>query len=425
MGLKVNLADQTVYPSSFDLHDRCVSMIADLWHAPAATFSGAGTVGSTEACLLAGLALKFRWRAWYAKKIGKAPQSAEVRGAYPNLVISTMFQAAWEKLFKYMDVEPRFVTPTAAGPGQGGAGWRMDPSRVADALDDKTIGVVAIMGNHYSGHYDPVARVAAAVRAANAAKGLQVGVHVDAASGGFVAPFQDGVEAWDFRLPEVLSISASGHKFGQSCCGTGWVVWRDRADLADHVAISVSYLGGSADSFTLNFSRPATGVYVQFYKLLRLGRSGYRRVVDNMMAVADRVRTGVAALKRPDGTPYVVLLDAGNAGCLPVVTARVNPALGAPYDDVDLQHAIAQEHWYVCGYKMNMRHPLTGETLPLFSDRDADTTMFRVVVKANVSMPMANNLVSAIEKAFRFLDAHGAGFQKHPGHKHHGGHKAC
>ena len=148
MGLKVNLADQTVYPSSFDLHDRCVSMIADLWHAPAATFSGAGTVGSTEACLLAGLALKFRWRAWYAKKIGKAPQSAEVRGAYPNLVISTMFQAAWEKLFKYMDVEPRFVTPTAAGPGHGGAGWRMDPSRVADALDDKTIGVVAIMGNH-------------------------------------------------------------------------------------------------------------------------------------------------------------------------------------------------------------------------------------------------------------------------------------
>ena len=262
-------------------------------------------------------------------------------------------------------------------------------------------------------------------RTQGAAKGLQVGVHVDAASGGFVAPFQDGVEAWDFRLPEVLSISASGHKFGQSCCGTGWVVWRDRADLADHVAISVSYLGGSADSFTLNFSRPATGVYVQFYKLLRLGRSGYRRVVDNMMAVADRVRTGVAALKRPDGTPYVVLLDAGNAGCLPVVTARVNPALGAPYDDVDLQHAIAQEHWYVCGYKMNMRHPLTEETLPLFSDRDADTTMFRVVVKANVSMPMANNLVSAIEKAFRFLDAHGAGFRKHPDHKHHGGHKAC
>ena len=109
----------------------------------------------------------------------------------------------------------------------------------------------------------------------------QVGIHVDAASGGFIAPFQDGLPDWDFRVPEVLSISSSGHKFGQSCCGTGWVVWREREGLAEHVAISVSYLGGSSDSFTLNFSRPATGVYVQFYKFLRLGTTGYRRVCDS------------------------------------------------------------------------------------------------------------------------------------------------
>ena len=156
-------------------------------------------------------------------------------------------------------------------------------------------------------------------------------------------------------MPEVLSISSSGHKFGQSCCGTGWVVWREREGLAEHVAISVSYLGGSSDSFTLNFSRPATGVYVQFYKFLRLGTTGYRRVCDNMMAVAARIRKGLKELKRSDGTPYVQLLDAGGTKCLPVVTARVNPALNAPYDDIDLQHAIAQEHWYVCGYKMNMK----------------------------------------------------------------------
>mmetsp|Transcript_9973 Transcript_9973/g.30205 ORF Transcript_9973/g.30205 Transcript_9973/m.30205 type:complete len:512 (-) Transcript_9973:91-1626(-) len=424
VGLKVNLADQTVYPSSFDLHDRCVSMIAKLWHAPDG-FAGAGCVGSTEACLLAGLALKFRWRAAYAKKIGKPHHDPAVRGQYPNLVISTMFQAAWEKLFKYMDIEPRFVTPSVEGPEKAGAGWRVDPSRVAAEIDDKTIGVVVIMGNHYSGHYDPVLKVAEVVRAVNKAKGLDVGIHVDAASGGFVAPFQDGLEKWDFRVPEVLSISASGHKFGQSCCGTGWVVWRERDDLADHVAISVSYLGGSADSFTLNFSRPATGVYVQFYKFLRLGASGYRRVCDNMMAVAARIRSGIAALKRADGTPFVQLLDAGDTHCLPVVTARVNPALDAPYDDIDLQHAIAQEHWYVCGYKMSMRHPVTEETHKLFFDAEPDTTMFRVVVKANLTMPMANNLVESVAKAFEFLEAHGKGYSSHPHHAYKDGHKAC
>lgn len=133
----MNLADQTVYPSSFDLHDRCVSMIAKLWHAPDG-FAGAGTVGSTEACLLAGLALKFRWRAAHAKKLGKPAHDPAVRGAYPNLVISTMFQAAWEKLFKYMDIEPRFVTPSVQGPEYEGSGWRMEPGAVADKIDEHT-----------------------------------------------------------------------------------------------------------------------------------------------------------------------------------------------------------------------------------------------------------------------------------------------
>ena len=113
--------------------------------------------------------------------------------------------AAGEKLFKYMDIEPRFVTPSVEGPEKAGAGWRVDPSRVAAEIDDKTIGVVVIMGNHYSGHYDPVLKVAEVVRAVNKAKGLDVGIHVDAASGGFVAPFQDGLEKWDFRVPTPAS----------------------------------------------------------------------------------------------------------------------------------------------------------------------------------------------------------------------------
>ena len=214
MGLRVNLADQTVYPRSYELHDAVVNMIARLWHCP----------------------------------------KPEDFAQYPNLVISSCLQAAWEKLFKYMDVEPRLIFPRRDT-------FTVDPEHVRAAMDERTIGVVCIMGNHYAGHYDPVWDVSRVV-----------GIHVDAASGGFIAPFQT-LPAWDFRLPNVLSISASGHKYGESCCGTGWIIWRERTNLSEHVATSVSYLGGKADSHTLNFSRPASGIYVQYYKfLLRPGR---------------------------------------------------------------------------------------------------------------------------------------------------------
>lgn len=429
LGLGVNIADQTVYPQSFELHNCAVNMIADLWHCPKpddfdeyGCFAGAGTVGSTEACLLAGLALKFRWRKWYAAKTGKS--AAEVRGITPNLVISTMYQAAWEKLFKYMDILPRHVMPKLEGPEKDG--WAMDPAEVAAVVDDETIGVVCIMGNHYSGHYDPVADVATAVRAANAAKGLQLGLHIDGASGGFVAPFQSGLPPWDFRVPEVLSISASGHKFGQSCCGTGWVVWRERKNLSEHVAISVSYLGGRADSYTLNFSRPASGIYVQLYKFLRLGRAGYTQVVNNMMSVSKYLRSGLSQMVRDDGVPWFRMLDFGDERCLPVVTAMLNPELGAPFDSIDLQHALSMDHWYVSGYKMSFHDPTTEETISLFRNGDADMTIFRVVVKANLTMSLADNLLKCFKVAIAYLAAHGEGFsKKHPKQIKHAGHAPC
>ena len=284
MGLRVNLADQTVYPQSYKLHDTVVNMIARLWNCPEpedfddfGVYPGAGTVGSTEACLLAGLALKFRWRNWYAKR--NKLNKDQVRSICPNLIISTCFQAAWEKLFKYMDIEPRLLQPSVND-------FKLDPEQVRTAIDEHTIGVVCIMGNHYGGQYDPVWDVNEVVEEVNAAKGYQVGIHVDAASGGFIAPFQDRLPPWDFRLNNVLSISASGHKYGQSSCGAGWVVWRQREDLSDHVAVSVTYLGGKAHSYTLNFSRPATGVYSQYYKLLNYGMAGYRQCNDNMMSNA-------------------------------------------------------------------------------------------------------------------------------------------
>jgi len=402
MGMRVNLADQTVYPQSYKMHDSVVNMIANLWHCPIpddfdeyGVFAGAGTVGSTEACLLAGLALKFRWRQWYAKRNGLNEDA--VMRERPNLVISSCYQAAWEKLFKYMDIEPRLIYPSSAN-------FKIQADQVSSLVDDHTIGVVCIMGNHYGGQYDPVHDVDAIVEAINIERDFQIGIHVDAASGGFIAPFQDNVFPWDFRLPNVLSISASGHKYGESVCGTGWVVWRERKDLSEHVAISVTYLGGKADSYTLNFSRPASGVYVQYYKLLRYGISGYRQVCDNMMSNAQHIRKALSEMTA-NGHPRFIILDDGAQDCLPVVTAMLNPECNFTYDDIDMQHVLSQHHWYVSGYKMGINDPITEEYRALFNDQDKDKTMFRVVVKNNLTRNMANHLIDSFTAAFELLDA--------------------
>ena len=402
LGLSVNLADQTVYPRSYEIHDRVVSMLARLWHCPEPsnfaethTFAGAGTVGSTEACLLAGLALKFRWREWRTERDGLS--HPEVLSIKPNIVISTCYQAAWEKLFKYMDIEARLVEPSADT-------FKIDPESVREAIDENTIAVVCIMGNHYGGQYDPVWDVDRVVSEVNAEKKFQVGIHVDAASGGFIAPFQKDLPPWDFRLDNVLSISSSGHKYGEASCGTGWLVWRKKEGLSDHVAISVTYLGGEAESYTLNFSRPATGVYVQYYKLLRLGLHGYQQSCDNLMANAQFLRTGLEEMAY-SGQPRFIILDDGEQHCLPVVTAMLNPACGFSYDDIDLQHVLSQHHWYVSGYRMGFEHPATEKTEPLFCDRDADQSMFRIVVKNNLTRDMARDLLKAFHAAFEFLDS--------------------
>jgi len=412
IGMKINLADQTVYPRSFKLHNDVVNMIAKLWKCPCPpdfeetmAYAGAGTVGSTEACLLAGLALKFRWRKWYAQK--NNIDADEVRGVYPNLIISTQFQACWEKFFKYFDVKPKLIEPSHTS-------FKITAQQVKDAIDDKTIGVVGILGNHYGGQYDPIWEINDAVEEVNKEKGYTVGIHVDAASGGFVAPFQESLPAWDFRLKNVLSISASGHKFGNSCCGTGWVVWRQREGLSEHVAINVSYLGGSADSYTLNFSRPAQGVYVQYYKFLRYGLDGYRRLCVNQTATAAFLRDELRSMEK-EGKPRFIILDDhkdpdNGAPCLPVVTAMLNPELNLPYDDVDLQHVIEKERWYVSGYRMSFHHPVTEQAKPLFSDAAEQQTMFRIVVKSNLTMVNATHLADAIQGAVEFLDAHGSGY---------------
>jgi len=399
-GMKINLADQTVYPQAFGIHNKVINMIGNLWNCPvtkdvkkAKCFAGSGTLGSTEACLLAGLALKFRWRHWYRMRHNLSME--ETYAVRPNLVISSCFQAAWGKLFRYMDIEPRIITPPIGT-------FALDPSKLIDNIDENTIGVVGILGNHWSGHYDPIWEIDQEIEKINKKNNFQVGIHVDAASGGFIAPFQK-IPAWDFRLKNVLSISTSGHKYGESCPGTGWVVWREKENLSEFIVTSVSYLGGNADSYNLNFSRPASGTLVQYYKLLRLGISGYNAICNQAMHHASNIRQALKRMKH-NGLPRFILLDHGDTGCLPVVTARLNPACDLSYNDIDLQHILSSHHWYVGGYKMEFEHPLTTNKLPLLNDMDQDNTMFRIVIKGNITKVLVQSLIEAIEESIKFLD---------------------
>lgn len=402
LGLKVNLADQTVYPQSFKMHNSVINMLAHLWHCPEnkaefnkyQVFAGAGTTGSTEACLLAGLALRSRWRQWYRQKFNISKR--DVLAIRPNIIISSCFQAAWEKFFKYMDVDCKII-PTST------KSFKLDPKLVAKAIDEKTIGVVCILGNHYGGHYDRVDLINDVIEKVNKKKGYQVGIHVDAASGGFIAPFQKNMFKWDFRLKNVLSISASGHKYGEACCGTGWVVWRQRKDLSEHIAIDVTYLGGCAESYTLNFSRPASGVFVQYYNFIRYGFQGYNELCSIMMAYAKKIRDRLKKMKYK-GKSRFIILDDGDSNCLPVVTAMLNPACKFNYNDIDLQNALSQYHWYVSGYQMSYEDPFSKKSKPIFTDYPINQTMFRIVIKANINESMVQHLIGCFDEAFKTLD---------------------
>jgi glutamate decarboxylase len=336
----------------------------------------------------------------------------EVLAVRPNVVMSACYQAAWEKLFRYFDVEPKLVKPNL----QHGK-MAIDAEDIAALVDEKTICVVGILGNHYNGAYDPVWDIDAELTRLNEENGWQVGMHVDAASGGFIAPFQEmsGLPTprpFDFRLPNVLTMSTSGHKFGESICGTGWIVFRQREDLAEHIAVTVTYLGGTSDSMTLNFSRPASGPYVQFYKLLRLGTEGYQQKTENQMKVAKYLRDYIKSqVHEPSGKPRFQMLDGGDTCCLPVVAARLNPELGLHYNDIDIQHAMSESHWYVSGYSLGFENPSNGKFESLFTDVNEKDTMFRIVVKSNLTQSLAEDLVDKFDKVIKLLDTLDGGYE--------------
>jgi glutamate decarboxylase len=373
MAVSKNMIDKDEYPQTAEIERRCVHMMANLWHAPdAANTVGASAIGSSEACMLAGMAAKWRWRA-RRRAAGKSSGS-------PNMVCGPV-QVVWHKFARYWDIEMREV-PMA--PGR----YAMDPASMLERVDENTIMVVPTLGVTYTGAYEDVSALSAALDELQAGTGLDIDIHVDAASGGFLAPFCAPDVVFDFRLPRVKSISASGHKFGLAPLGVGWVVWRDSSELPEDLVFHVNYLGGDMPVFQINFSRPAGQIIASYYNFLRLGHDGYRRIHQASYDIGRHLATEIVKLG-----PFELLCDSNPETGIPTVTWRIREGADPGYTLFDLADRLRNNGWQVPAYT------LTGTA--------SDIAVQRILVRLGVSRDLAGLLLDD----FRDAVAH---FGRHP-----------
>jgi glutamate decarboxylase len=264
--LHVNFIDHAEYPQTAEIEQRCIRMLADLFNAPGET-TGARTQGSSEAIMLGALSLKWKWRARRKRRASPTDR--------PNLVFGGDVHVVWEKFCRYFDVEPRIVP---LKPDK----YTIGPEDVEPHIDENTIGVAAVLGTTFTGHADDIRGINDYLVTLKHDRDLDVPLHVDAASGGFVWPFLYPHSEWDFRLEQVRSINVSGHKFGLVYPGIGWLVFRERSDLPEDLVFYENYLGKRDATFTLNFSTGSAMVLAQYYNFVRLGHDGYRYVMETM-----------------------------------------------------------------------------------------------------------------------------------------------
>jgi glutamate decarboxylase len=356
--LNRNFVDQDEYPQTEEIHHRVVSMMGRLLNAPAAGEpSGTATIGSSEAIMLGLLAHKWNWRA-----------SRGDDRAQPNIVFGADVHTCWEKFARYFDVEQRVIPLT---PDRHVIG----PEEVAGRIDENTIAVGAILGTTFTGQVDDIAGIDELLRRVKQEKGWDIPIHVDAASGGFIAPFSYPELEWDFRLEQVRSINVSNHKFGLVYPGMGSVVFRDVAVVPEELVFKINYLGGEMANYSLNFSRASNAVLLQYYNFLRLGREGYGRIVGNLMANAGALERTLTASGR-----FELLND---ARYLPVVVVRPTAGDG-DLDVFELSEHLRERGWIVPAY-----------TLPPNAESVA---VLRMVVKENFSRDMAEILSDDIDR---------------------------
>jgi glutamate decarboxylase len=365
-----NMCDKDEYPQTAEIESRCVHILADLWNSPAAADTiGCSTTGSSEAAMLGGLAAKWRWRA-KMKAQGKSIEK-------PNLVCGPV-QVCWHKFGRYFDVEVREV------PLEGDR-LLMGPEQALARCDENTIMVVPTLGVTTCCQYEPVAAIAQALDELEKKTGLDLPIHVDAASGGFLAPFCAPDLAWDFRLPRVKSINTSGHKFGLAPLGVGWVVWRDRADLPEDLIFHVNYLGGDMPTFALNFSRPAGQIVCQYYNFLRLGFEGYRKIQAACYHTAQNLASEIGKMG-----PFRIIHN-GHGG-LPAVCWVLREGKDWGFTLYDLSDRLRARGWQVPAYSMPPHRE--------------DLVIQRILVRHGVTPDLGELLVEDIRRALALLEKH-------------------
>jgi glutamate decarboxylase len=363
-----NMIDKDEYPQTAEIEARCVNILADMWRSPEhEQATGCSTTGSSEAAMLGGLALKWRWRE-RMREAGKPTDR-------PNLVMGINVQVCWEKFCRYWDIEPRLV------PMEGNR-FHLEPEEAVAKCDENTIGVVAILGSTFDGSYEPVKEIAAALDELEEREGCYVPVHVDAASGGFVAPALQPDLEWDFRIKRVQSINASGHKYGLVYPGVGWAIWRNEDALPRDLVFDVNYLGGHMPTFALNFSRPGSEVIAQYYMFTTLGREGYRRIMEGAQNVATHLSSEIGKMG-----PYQLISEGRD---LPVFAFALNPDV-KNYTVFDVSDKLRQYGWLVPAYT--------------FPENRQDLSVLRIVIRAGMTMTMADHLLDHMHDVTAFLQS--------------------
>ncbi|KAM0895726.1 hypothetical protein ACQ4PT_023633 [Festuca glaucescens] len=367
-----NYVDMDEYPVTTELQNRCVNMIAHLFNAPIGddeTAVGVGTVGSSEAIMLAGLAFKRKWQN-KMKAEGKPHDK-------PNIVTGANVQVCWEKFARYFEVELKEVKLREGY-------YVMDPEKAVEMVDENTICVAAILGSTLNGEFEDVKTLNDLLVAKNAETGWDTPIHVDAASGGFIAPFIYPELEWDFRLPLVKSINVSGHKYGLVYAGVGWVIWRNKEDLPDELIFHINYLGADQPTFTLNFSKGASQIIAQYYQLIRLGFEGYKGIMQNCQDNATVLREGVANMGYFD----LVSKDSG----VPLVAFSLKDS--SRYTVFEVVESLRRFGWIVPAY-----------TMPADAEHIA---VMRVVIREDFSRSLAERLIADLNKVMGEMDAHAA-----------------
>ncbi|KAM3279647.1 hypothetical protein ACQJBY_046802 [Aegilops geniculata] len=364
-----NYVDMDEYPVTTELQNRCVNMIAHLFHAPlgeSETAVGVGTVGSSEAIMLAGLAFK---RKWQNKRRAEGKPFDK-----PNIVTGANVQVCWEKFARYFEVELKEVKLREGY-------YVMDPEQAVAMVDENTICVAAILGSTLNGEFEDVKRINDLLQEKNKETGWETAIHVDAASGGFIAPFLYPELEWDFRLPRVKSINVSGHKYGLVYPGIGWCVWRTKDDLPDDLVFHINYLGTDQPTFTLNFSKGSSQVIAQYYQLIRHGVEGYKNIMENCQENAMVIKEGLERTGRFN----IVSKDQG----VPLVAFSLKDH--TRHDEFEVSDMLRRFGWIVPAY-----------TMPADAQH---VTVLRVVIREEFSRTLAERLVLDIDTVMNQLDA--------------------